>query len=96
MGNVLKFSGKHRDGEEPHLAGEAICLECRYEWVGVAPVGDIWLECQRCGTYKGRFKYHSERDGEHWLCNCGNDLFYLMREGLYCPRCGSWQHGWDD
>ena len=78
---------------EPHVSGKARCLACKHEWVAVAPVGVIWMECPACTLERGRFVAQVERDGLHWHCNCGNDLFHATPDGFYCPNCGEWQHG---
>lgn len=36
------------------------------------------------------------RTEDRWYCKCGNDLFRLTRECLYCPICERWQYGWDE
>ena len=90
---VISLAEK-REESGPHLSGIAICLDCKHEWVAVAPIIENefnWLECPSCGLMKGRFKYHYERDGEQWECNCGNDLFHVKPKGIYCPNCGQWQ-----
>ena len=82
-----------REENMPHVSGIAICLDCKHEWAAVAPVGVVWLECPSCSLARGRFKYQHERDGEQWKCNCGNDLFHVKPEGIYCPNCGVWCEG---
>lgn len=80
-----------RRGE--HLTGPARCLSCRFEWVAVAPVGTVILECPECHLMRGRFVGEVLRDCLHWVCNCGNDLFLVTAEGFYCPHCGIDQLG---
>lgn len=82
-----------KEEHTPHLAGKATCLDCRHQWAGVAPVGTVWLECPNCRLLRGRFLNPVEREGPHWQCNCGCDLFYVTDSGMYCPDCGAWQHG---
>ena len=82
-----------REEREPHLSGAAKCLACHHEWQAVAPVGTIWLECPACSLERGRFVRAVARDGDHWQCNCGNDLFRATADGMYCPNCGVWQSG---
>ena len=81
------------DDKRPRLSGIAFCLSCRHEWDSVAPVGTVWLECPKCGLTRGHFIYPCERKGLKWECNCGNDLFHLTPDGIYCPNCGAWQEG---
>lgn len=78
---------------EPHLSGTGVCLACRHEWVAVAPVGTVWMECPACSLERGRFKGSVGMGGLHWHCKCGNDLFHATQDGMYCPNCGEWQHG---
>ena len=80
-----------RAARNPHLTGPAKCLACRHGWVAVAPTGTIWLECPSCTLERGRFVAQVQRDGPHWHCNCGNDLFQITEECTYCPNCGAEQ-----
>ena len=78
---------------EPHLSGAAVCLACKHEWVAVAPVGTVWMECPACSLERGRYLGAVNVGGDHWHCRCGNDLFRATPAGMYCPNCGEWQHG---
>lgn len=82
-----------KEAREPHSEGKARCLACKHEWVAVAPVGTIWLECPACTLERGRFIAQHQREGDHWHCNCGCDLFYATPDGIYCPNCAEWQRG---
>lgn len=83
--------------EEPHLAGEALCIGCRHEWAAVAPVGTWQLECPSCCTWKGVFRYPVGADVGDLLfvCNCGCEaLTAYMHHGrfrLKCMSCGTEQ-----
>lgn len=91
MGDVVDLA-EHR----PHSSGEATCLACKHEWVAVAPSGVVWMECPACGLMRGRYKFHHcHVDKKHWTCNCGNDLFSLTPDFIYCPNCGARQAPWD-
>ena len=59
---------------EPHLSGSAVCLACKHEWVAVAPVGTVWMECPACSLERGRYHGPVQLDRDHWHCHCGNDL----------------------
>ena len=90
---------KAREEREPHMTGKARCLACRHEWIAVAPIGTVELECPSdgCGLPKGRFVALCEPDhGARWVCDCGNDLFWLTRAGMFCQNCGLTQRGWDE
>lgn len=82
-----------REEHTPHLSGKAVCLSCKHRWVAVAPAGSLWLECPKCRHDWGRYVEHVQREGPHWHCACGNDLFYVTPEGSYCPMCGVWTKG---
>lgn len=80
---------------QPHAAGQARCLACQHTWAAVAPNVLDWLECPSCRVYAGRFINHVEKVGEaHWTCGCGNDLFFIQPDKIYCPMCGSTQAGY--
>jgi hypothetical protein len=90
MGEVLNLGT-----QRPHLSGEAICKACDYEWVAVAPVGTIELECPECGTEKGLYKYSAlpQDSKKIWVCNCGCDVFRVLVDGFICYMCGIRQKG---
>jgi len=79
--------------KRPHMQGETVCLGCGHKSRAVAPIGTVFMECSNCGTMKEVFKYPVEREGLHWKCNCGNELFKMTPDGIYCPNCGAWQKG---
>lgn len=89
---VISFE-QAKAARDPHLSGPAVCLACQHKWVAVAPVGAVWLECPACSLERGRYVGQVSRDGDHWHCNCGNDLFRATQAGMYCPNCGEWQYG---
>lgn len=85
------------EDQTPHLSGPAICLDCRREWIAVAPVGTTWLQCPSCGLEKGRLRGALYEQGTHWHCDCGNELFACsQRHGWYCVSCGAAQRGWEE
>ena len=88
MGEVISFQD-----HLPHCHGDALCLDCKHEWVARATLPTEWLECPNCGLEKGRFKYTYVRGDVHWEGECGNDLFKITPQGIYCPNCGVWQVG---
>ncbi len=93
MENNLVSLEKYKEDNALHSSGECKCLACDYKWVGVVPIGTIWLECPKCHLMRGRFIYHCQREDSYWTCKCGNELFYITHEGCYCPNCGLWQKG---
>lgn len=67
-------------------------MQCDHSWQGVAPVGAVELQCPKCKTLKGRFIGACVPDEvDVRECNCGNQLFYLTREGHMCANCGTYQ-----
>jgi len=86
MGEVVQL-----EREYPHLSGEAICTNCGHEWQAVVPVGvTMHLECPECHTHQGLLNYGIEPPTEKvWECQCGEQLFFVTPEGLYCRRCGA-------
>lgn len=87
MSDVIDLS-KARDARNPHLAGEAKCIDCQHVWSAVAPIGTVWLDCPSCASLKGRFTGAVLRDGKHLACECDNDMFYIRGGIAYCARCG--------
>jgi len=95
MGKVISLAQTKED-KMPHTSGLALCMGCRYEWDTVAPLKTEWLECPKCGLVKGRFKYNYMTGDTMtaWECDCGNDLFHITPDGVFCPNCGNWQEGY--
>ncbi len=73
---------------QPHISGDAKCLACGYEWMAVAPIGTIELECPECHTFKGVFFLLTAPD-VIFVCTCGNEHFYLGEEYPMCSKCGT-------
>lgn len=86
---VIDFEAKRK---ERTLTGNALCLGCKHKWEAVAPVGTVALRCPECETNRGMFiNLVDEGEIHRWNCNCGNDLFYISPESIYCPVCGNRQ-----
>lgn len=84
-----------RLAKAPHTTGPHRCLNCQHTWMCVAPLADeaghpAFLECPQCHHFKGVATGHYLKEGPHWTCRCGNDLFHIMPTGPYCPNCGAW------
>jgi len=76
------------------LQGPCICLACRHEWQGVAPVGAIDLVCPGCGCPRGVYKTPLVPGAEQltFVCDCGCYAFYVFPENqIMCMGCG--HHG---
>ena len=83
-----------REERSPHARGTAQCLDCKHQWEAVAPLGTYWLQCPGCGLIRGKYLYTFDFvDQLHWVCACGNDLFYMLNDACYCPNCGTAQKG---
>lgn len=85
MSNVINI-----EQNLPHMTGEAVCIECKHEWVAVAPIGTHELECGECGTIKGVWK-HMAAPATCWECKCGNQHFWIDPDGAMCAKCGTRQ-----
>lgn len=72
----------------PHREGEARCLNCKHEWMAVAPAATINLECSQCGTFQGMFKGIAQTEFAQWRCECGELVFFIDERGPYCCHCG--------
>lgn len=90
MDNVVNFNRKQ---SEQHGQGEAFCLNCNHTWQAVAPTGTINLECPKCLTLKGLWKFpFAPKSGTLVReCICGNQLFYMTLVGHMCANCGIYQ-----
>ena len=81
-----------REKRMPHSSGQARCLDCKHEWVAVAPIGTYWLQCPGCSLLRGKYIFMFNFPNElHWTCHCGNDLFYATKRAIFCPNCGAEQ-----
>jgi hypothetical protein len=76
---------------EPYLEGACRCLHCQHEWVGVAPIGVISLDCPECRLRRGVFVANVMRNDPHWVCNCGSMIFAINSRFTYCVACGQAQ-----
>lgn len=98
--NVVKVAfGKPPEdgGEGPHLNASCRCLRCKHQWQDVMPVGTVVLECPACGCFAGCVAGLVEPEGERWVCECENQLFFLDRIGPpMCAGCGKRAQGWVD
>lgn len=91
MSDIIEFPKPKKPGDPVVMSGNVKCLACRYEWIGEAPIGTKILECPACKLNRGHWVGDIHRDGPHWHCGCGNDLFYIQRDEIYCASCGKFQ-----
>jgi len=80
--NVIDLSAMR-----PHLAGPMVCLGCKHEWVGVAPVGTRVFDCPECGCAQGVMQGLVEPE-EHFQCDCGNYHYIISATKIMCSMCG--------
>lgn len=83
---------QRRRPQPAYIQGAAKCLRCQHTWRAVAPDGTSELECPWCGcdtgVWAGLFN-----PGMRWVCDCGNDFFYLTPGGVQCVSCGHHSEG---
>lgn len=73
--------------KRPHMAGNALCLQCKHEWAAVAEIGEVCIDCPACGLHRGVWKGNPV-PGRYWQCNCGGVHFFVDEEGCHCANCG--------
>jgi len=84
-----------REERQPHWAGNVYCIGCHHEWVGVGPLGTMFVDCPSCGLPKGTPKHpFMADDGDLvFACNCGCEVMtaYKRKGNLYvrCMGCGT-------
>lgn len=98
MNNIISFptgvdlaNEQSEDSTEFTLHGPAKCLDCKKEWVAVAPVGTNELDCESCGTHRGVWKgpmLPADEDTLIFICDCGGYHFVITSEGTLCVSCG--------
>lgn len=78
------------------MQGQAKCLNCEHEWMAVAEVGTVGLDCPECECSRGVWRgisvpWSCEDDGykEIFLCDCGSLHFFLTRAAIHCCACGT-------
>lgn len=75
---------------QPHLAGEVICVACKHEWIGVIPVDYPWVECPKCHAHRGCAKHNIGTDKPRFCCNkCNTWIFIILADGAQCMGCGN-------
>lgn len=82
---------KAREERQPHISGIFVCVGCRHEWTGVAPLRKTWLDCPECGLPKATPKHpFGAMEGDLALrcvgCS-GEALFAYKRAGKFWVRC---------
>jgi hypothetical protein len=101
MAEVVQFK-QRREPEGPYATGEAAC-QCGHEWVGVAPIGVMALECPSCGSMNGKWKHpFGPAVGDSvFRCQCEADTFFFKQSAIdgrtliVCTGCGDFK-GIDD
>ena len=51
------------------------------------------MECPECGSHRGLYVHYFglPEGSQMWRCHCGNELFFVTPDGMYCPGCALWQ-----
>lgn len=82
----------------PHITGKAKCTACKHEWVAVAPVGTLQMECPSCELQRGQWIYpFSPAEGEQiFVCNiCTSTNFAVLPDRVLCVGCGTSHQPWE-
>lgn len=87
MGGVIDFEARKLE-RSPHRSGKARCLNCKHEWIAVAPIGTVDLQCTKCETFQGVFVGISATAFKQWRCQCGEYMFFIDEISPYCVHCG--------
>lgn len=69
------------------------CVACG----AISPEGALphmdWEKCPSCGLQALATDAPAEPAAPAWRCDCGNGLMYVTPDGVFCPRCGTYQAG---
>lgn len=83
MSNVVSITAK-----QPHISGEAVCINCRHGWMAVAPLGTDELECPECKTLRGTWLRLTFPTVPVLTCACDNSFMLVLDTGnIMCARC---------
>lgn len=89
---VVDFNRRGKEHTDPHAEGDAICMNCGYEYIAVAPVGITAFECPKCHTERATFVHPLFKNQPHCKCGCGNKFFTIAFDGsVCCAACGRTQ-----
>lgn len=84
-----------REERKPHWTGTCKCIGCGHEYVGVAPLGVMFIDCPECGLPKGHPKHpFGAQEGDLFFrCVCGSEALTAYKRGGYfrtmCMACGT-------
>ena len=81
-----------REENTPHTSGAIICMNCKHEWEGVAPVGTTDMDCPSCGCAKGVHKqFIGPSAGVLYTCNVCDGTLFTFRDDFsaLCAGCGT-------
>lgn len=88
--SVIDFAAAKQE-RQPHISGTFICVGCRHEYEGVAPLGTYWCECPSCHLPKATPKHpFGAVEGDQVLrcAECdGETLTAYKRRGRFWVRC---------
>lgn len=89
MSKVISLA-QAREERRPHKCGIFVCVGCKHEWDGTAPMDAEWVECPSCQLPKGTHKHpFGAQEGDAVLqCKCGNEaLTAYKRKGRFWVKC---------
>jgi hypothetical protein len=76
-----------------HLRGSARCLHCGHSWQVVTVPGTVsGFECSQCGFGQGVLEGLLVPENR-FVCDCGSDLYFILKEGCMCILCGVMAEG---
>lgn len=95
MSNVISL--KKPSPNDIQIEGPAVCMGCRHKWTHIDNKGTVSFECPSCKAQKGAWNgaVVPNDDDEIFICKCENDLFFIMRDRIWCANCGIC-HSFDD
>lgn len=85
MSDIISFEERWLERTE-HTRGKVKCLNCKDEWNVIASVGACEFNCQKCNTMTGVYCTTISPETV-FECECGNDLYYIAPEGMFCAKC---------
>lgn len=94
MGDVVDIRARLRvkdaiDGGM--LTGPAKCLRCWHLWDATTRTGNVdELECPHCHALAGIMMRLTRPPDRELIrtCGCGNQLFYVGMQSIWCLSCG--------
>lgn len=80
---------EYKDSKSPHINGEAKCMSCQHEWSAIVPQGVFEFQCPNCKLMKGAFNKSIDPNEDIFSCNCGCEVWFIAKSGLFCANCAN-------